>query len=67
MKVNDFRDLSPEELITKLADFKGELFNLRFQLATNQLENTNRIGEAKKNIAKVKTVIREKEIAGANK
>ena len=62
MKVKEFRDLSPEELDQKLASLKEELFNLRFQLATNQLENQNKIGEVKRNIARVKTVIREKEL-----
>ena len=62
MKVKEFRDLSPEELDQKLASLKEELFNLRFQLATNQLENPNKIGEVKRNIARVKTVIREKEL-----
>ena len=62
MKVKEFRDLSPEELDQKLASLKEELFNLRFQLATNQLENPNKIGEVKINIARVKTVIREKEL-----
>ena len=62
MKVKEFRDLSPEELDQKLASLKEELFNLRFQLATNQLENPNKIGEVKRNIARVKAVIREKEL-----
>ena len=62
MKVKEFRDLSPEELDQKLASLKEELFNLRFKLATNQLENPNKIGEVKRNIARVKTVIREKEL-----
>ena len=62
MKVKEFRDFSPEELDQKLASLKEELFNLRFQLATNQLENPNKIGEVKRNIARVKTVIREKEL-----
>ena len=62
MKVKEFRDLSPEELEQKLASLKEELFNLRFQLATNQLANPTKIGEVKRNIARVKTVIREKEL-----
>jgi len=62
MKVKEFRNLSVEELGQKLASLKEELFNLRFQLATNQLENPNKIGEVKRNIARVKTVIREKEL-----
>ena len=65
MKASDLRELSVEELQTKLTELKGELFNLRFQLAVNQLENSSRIGAVKKDIARVKTVIREKEIAAA--
>ena len=55
MKVNEIRDLSAEELNQKLASLKEELFNLRFQLATGQLENPMRIKEVKK-IARIKTV-----------
>jgi ribosomal protein L29 len=65
MKVSEYRDLTPEELNQKMESFKGELFNLRFQLATNQLENPNKIGEVKKNIARVRTVIREREITAS--
>ena len=63
MKINEIRDMSAEELQVKLADLKKELFNLRFQHATNQLDNPQRIALTKKDIAKVNTVIREKEIA----
>ena len=63
MKAKELRDLKSEELIVKLNDFKSELFSLRFQLATGQLENTARIKMVKKDIARVKTVIREKELA----
>ena len=56
MKVNEIRDLSAEELNQKLAYLKEELFNLRFQLATGQLENPMRIKEVKKTIARIKTV-----------
>ena len=56
MKVNEIRDLSAEELNQKLASLKEELFNLRFQLATGQLENPMRIKEVKKTIARIKTV-----------
>ncbi|MBQ7036404.1 MAG: 50S ribosomal protein L29 [Clostridia bacterium] len=62
MKVNEIRDLKIEELQEKLADLKKELFNLRFQHATNQLENPMRIAEVKKTIARIKTVIKELEI-----
>lgn len=63
MKVNEIRNLSAEELNTKLADLKKDLFNLRLQLATNQLDNTNKIKEVKHDIARVNTVIREQSLA----
>ncbi|MBQ3118140.1 MAG: 50S ribosomal protein L29 [Clostridia bacterium] len=63
MKVNEIRALSTEELESNLADLKKELFNLRFQNATNQLENPMRIVEVKKTIAKVKTVMAERKLA----
>ena len=56
MKVNEIRDLSAEELNQKLASLKEELFNLRFQLATGQLDNPMRIKEVKKTIARIKTI-----------
>ena len=62
MKVSEIREMTSEQLNNKLKELKEELFNRRFQLAINQLENTNRIGEVKKDIARVKTVIRETEI-----
>ncbi len=64
MKVSEIRDLTAEELNTKLGDLKKDLFNLRLELATNQLNNTNRISEVKRDIARVYTVIREKQLAG---
>ncbi len=62
MKVNEIRDLTVGELQAKLAELKAELFNLRFQQATNQLDNPMRIVEVKKTIARIKTVIREGEL-----
>ncbi|MBO5364707.1 MAG: 50S ribosomal protein L29 [Clostridia bacterium] len=62
MKIQDIRDLSTQELETKIKDLKEELFNLRFQNATNQLENPMRIASVKKDIARVKTVLKEKEL-----
>lgn len=62
MKINEIRDLSYEELAQKLADLKTELFNLRFQNATSQLDNTMKIVDVKKSIARVKTVMREIEL-----
>ena len=57
MKANEIRDMSASELDQKLAGLKDELFNLRFQLATGQLENPMRIKEVKKSIARVKTFL----------
>ena len=64
MKATERREMSAADLETKLADLKKELFNLRFQHATNQLDNPVRIALVKKDIARVKTVLREKEING---
>lgn len=63
MKASELRDYSIDELQVKLKDLKEELFNLRFQLAINQLENPTRIKAVKKDIARVSTVIREIELA----
>ena len=62
MKTSEIRELTAEELTKKLADLKAELFNLRFQLAINQLDNPMRITAVKKDIARVKTIIRENEL-----
>ena len=62
MKAKELRDLTSEELMNKLNDFKSELFSLRFQLATGQLENPMRIREVKKSIAQIKTILREEEL-----
>ena len=62
MKIEKLRDLTVEELQVKLKDLKEELFNLRFQHATNQLDNPMKMVEVKRTIARVKTVIREAEI-----
>ena len=64
MKAKEIKNLSVEELNKKLADLKKDLFNLRLQHATNQLENPVRIAEVKKDIARVKTIIREQQLAG---
>ena len=63
MKVKEVRELSAQELSAKLGDLKKDLFNLRLQHAINQLENPMRLGAVKKDIARVKTIIREKELA----
>ncbi len=62
MKAKEIRELSSQELEEKLKELKAELFNLRFQLATGQLENPMRIKEVKKTYARVKTVLKEREI-----
>ncbi len=60
MKISEVRAMSADERAAKLKELKEELFNLRFQLAINQLENTNRISEVKHDIARVMTVMNEK-------
>lgn len=62
MKAEEMRKLSVDELNAKLKELKGELFNLRFQHAINQLDNPHRIGEVKKDIARVMTIIGEKAV-----
>ena len=62
MKASDLRELTIDELETKLTELKEELFNLRFQHAVNQLENTSRIGAVKKDIARVSTILRQREL-----
>ena len=64
MKANEIRAMSAEQLERKLKDLKKDLFNLRLQHATNQLDNPIRIAEVKKDIARVKTIIREQQLAG---
>ncbi len=63
MKAKEIRELSAEELTTKLGELKKDLFNLRLQHATNQLENVNKISEVKRDIARVNTVLRELQLA----
>lgn len=62
MKAKEIRELSSQELEQKLDELKAELFNLRFQLATGQLENPMRIKKVKKTYARIKTILREREI-----
>ncbi len=62
MKAKEIHDMTNEELDAKLVSLKEELFNLRFRHATGQLENPNVLKTVKKDIARVKTVIREREI-----
>ncbi|EKU93547.1 50S ribosomal protein L29 [Alloiococcus otitis] len=63
MKAKELKELSTAELLEKEAEYKEELFNLRFQLATGQLEDTAQIKKVRKNIARVKTVLRQAELA----
>lgn len=62
MKAKEIRQMSEKELNTKLSDLKAELFNLRFQLATGQLDNPTSIKKVRKDIARVKTIVREREL-----
>jgi large subunit ribosomal protein L29 len=61
----ELRDLDGDELVTRLTEDKLELFNLRFRLATGQLDNTANIGRLKKEIARINTLLREREIEAA--
>ena len=63
MKANKFRDMTSDALAAQEKELKSELFNLRFQSATGQLSNPQRINDCKKDIARVKTIIRERELA----
>ena len=62
MKVNEIRNLTTEEIIAKIKESKEELFNLRFQQATGALEKPSRIRELRHEVARLKTVLREREI-----
>jgi large subunit ribosomal protein L29 len=62
MKTNELRNLTTAEIEQKITSFKEELFNLRFQLATGQLDNPIRIRDIRKGIARAKTVLREREL-----
>ncbi len=60
MKAADLRDLTQEELLAKLKELGEELFNLQFQHRTQQLDNTARLGQARRDLARLKTVLKEK-------
>ena len=62
MKANEIRKMSSEDLNSKVNELKNELFNLRFRLATGQLDNPSSIKNVKRDIARVKTIIREREL-----
>lgn len=66
MKAKNLRDLTQDELNNKIVQLKEELFNLRFQLATGQLDNPMRLREVRRIIARTHTVIRERELQGEN-
>ena len=61
MKIDDVRGLSPDQLTETLVNLKKEQFNLRFQKATGQIEKTHRVDEVRKDIARIKTVLRGKQ------
>jgi large subunit ribosomal protein L29 len=61
MKIDDIRGMSPDQLNEQLVSLKKEQFNLRFQKATGQIEKTHRVGEVRKDIARIKTVLRGKQ------
>ena len=65
VKPSEIHDLPIDELTQRLADTKEELFNLRFQNATGQLDNYSRLGELKRDIARIKTVLRQRELDAA--
>jgi large subunit ribosomal protein L29 len=67
MKVNDIRKLTTEEIIAKVKENKEELFNLRFQQATGNLEKPSRIRDLRHDIARLKTVLRERELKEVSK
>jgi large subunit ribosomal protein L29 len=61
MKIEDVRGLTPDQLTEQLVSLKKEQFNLRFQKATGQVEKTHRVDEVRKDIARIKTVLRTKQ------
>ena len=67
MKANEYRKMTSSDLEKELGELKSELFKLRFSLATNGLENPMKIKEVKKDIARIKTVLRQRELADAKK
>ena len=65
VKASDLRDMETSELETRLTEAKQELFNLRFRHVTGQLDNSSRLGELRKDVARMHTILREQEIAAA--
>ena len=64
-KTSELREMSADELVTRLVEARQELFNLRFQHVTGQLDNYSRLGQLRKDIARIETLLRENEIAAA--
>ena len=64
-RAQELRDMDPSELETRLTEAKQELFNLRFQLVTGQLDNSARLGQLRRDVARMNTILREQEIAAA--
>ena len=62
MKANEVRDLSTDDIRQRLVETKEELFNLRFQNATGQLDNYKRLGELRRDVARIKTMLRQREL-----
>ncbi len=67
MKVNEIRNLTTEEIVTKIKETKEELFNLRFQQATGNLDKPSKIKDLRHTVARLKTVLRERELEESNK
>ncbi len=67
MKAKEYREKTSDELLKELVELKDQLFKLRFQHATKQLENTSQLSQTKRELARVQTIIREREIAAAKK
>ena len=63
--VEEYRQMDEEELYSRLGQSKQELFNLRFQLVTGRLDNSSRLGQVRRDVARILTVMREREIAAA--
>jgi large subunit ribosomal protein L29 len=66
-KTGELRNMDTEELETRLGDTRQELFNLRFQLVTGQLDNNARIGQVRRQVARIETILREREIEAAER
>lgn len=65
VRASEIRELNDDALVTRLAEAKEELFNLRFQHATGELDNTARLGQVRRDVARIETILRQREIAAA--